>query len=205
MHFLRGLENTWTDIYDAPDQLAGLIDVLADMSIAAVERFAGFGADGYIFCDDWGPQHGLMVAPDSWRALWKPRYERVFRAVHEHGMVTFMHSCGDITSILDDLIEIGLDVVHMDQQENMGLDLLHERFSGRITFFSPVDIQNTMVNGSEDDIRTYCRRMVELLGTDRGGFIPRWYQDPEGAGHTRERVELMCRTFLQLSREHYGA
>ena len=75
--------------------------------------------------------------------------------------------------ILDDLIDAGLDVIHMDQQENMGLELLGRRFGGRITFFSPVDIQQTMYHGTLDDIRAYCHRMVELLGRPDGGFIPR--------------------------------
>jgi hypothetical protein len=113
-------------------------------------------------------------------------------------MFTFLHSCGYIVDILDDLIEIGLDVIQMDQQENMGLDLLGERFGGRITFYSPVDIQYTMVRGSLDDIRAYARRMVETLGRPDGGFIPKWYGDPRGAGHSREAIDAMCEEFLRL-------
>jgi len=201
VHFIRGLQNAWMDIYDAPDRLGQLIDILVEMNLYAIERFAEAGADGYIFCDDWGLQTGLMIAPEAWRAIWKPRYARIYRAAHEAGLLTFLHSCGNIVDILDDLIEIGLDVVHMDQQENMGLALLGERFGGRITFFSPVDIQNTMVNGSLDEIRAYCRDMVRLLGRPEGGFIPRWYSDPVGAGHRREAIDAMCEAFLRLSEE----
>ena len=102
---------------------------------------------------------------------------------------------------MDDLIEIGLDVIHMDQQENMGLEELGNRFRGRLTFFAPVDIQNTMVNGSMDDIRKYCRDMVRHLGTSKGGFIPRWYSDPVGAGHTQQAIDAMCREFLKLGNQ----
>ena len=86
----------------------------------------------------------------------------------------------------------------MDQQENMGLELLGERFGGRITFFSPVDIQATMAHGSLDEIRAYCHKMVKLLGRPRGGFIPRWYSDPVGAGHRPEAVDAMCEEFLRI-------
>ncbi len=202
VHFIRGLQNTWMDIYDAPEQLAALIDILVEMNLYAIERYAGAGADGYIFCDDWGLQNGLMIAPDKWREIWKPRYARIYRAAHDAGLLTFLHSCGNIVSILDDLIEIGLDVIHMDQQENMGLALLGERFGGRLTFFSPVDIQNTMVYGTLDDIRAYCRRMVKLLSRPGGGFIPRWYSDPAGAGHRQEAIDAMCTEFLHLAHTH---
>jgi len=202
VHFIRGLENAWLDIHSAPGKLGELIDILVEMNLYAIERYAAAGADGYIFCDDWGLQKSLMISPEAWRAIWKPRYARIYGAAHDAGLLTFLHSCGYIVDILDDLIEIGLDVIHMDQQENMGLDLLGDRFGGRITFFSPVDIQNTMVNGTLEDVRAYCGEMVRLLGRPEGGFIPRWYSDPVGAGHRQEAIDAMCQEFLRLSAEH---
>jgi uroporphyrinogen decarboxylase len=199
VHFIRGLENTWIDIYKNTENLASLLDILVEMNLYAIQRYAQADADGYIFCDDWGLQNRLMISPKSWRQLWKPRYARIFQAAHHAGLLTFLHSCGHITAILDDLIEIGLDVIHMDQQENMGLDLLGKRFSGRLTFFSPVDIQQTMAKGSLDDIRRYCWDMAKHLGTSRGGFIPRWYSDPNGAGHRPEAIRVMCEEFLKIS------
>ena len=198
VHFIRGLENTWMDIYLASDKLGRLIDTLVAMNLYAIERYTRSGADGYLFADDWGLQDRLMISPKAWREIWKPRYARVYRAAHEAGLLTFLHSCGNIVDILDDLIEIGLDVIQMDQQENMGLAILGERFGGRITFWCPVDIQNTMVNGSLDDIREYCRRMVNCLGRPNGGFIPKWYPDPVGAGHRQEAIDAMCQEFLDI-------
>ena len=138
----------------------------------------------------------------EWRAIWKPRYARIYRAAHDAGLLTFLHSCGYIVDILDDLIEVGLDVIHMDQQENMGLALLGERFGGRLTFYAPVDIQHTMAHGTLDEIRAYCRDMVRLLGRPEGGFIPRWYSDPVGAGHRQEAIDSMSQEFLRLSHLH---
>jgi hypothetical protein len=204
VHFLRGLENTWMDIYDAPERLGKLLDLLVEMNLVAIEKYAAEGVDGFIFCDDWGLQNRLMIAPDAWREIWRPRYARIYQAAHAAGMLTFLHSCGYIVAILDDLIESGLDVIHMDQQENMGLELLGQRFGGRLTFFSPVDIQQTMAHGSLDEIRAYCRQMVRLLGRPEGGFIARWYSDPVGAGHRQEAIDAMCEEFLRISDEQYG-
>lgn len=198
VHFIRGLENTWTDIYQAREQLCELIDILVEMNLFTIEKYAQAGVDGLIFCDDWGLQDRLMISPDKWRQIWKPRYERIYSAAHDKGMYTFLHSCGYIVDILDDLIEIGLDVIHMDQQMNMGLKLLGSRFGGRITFFSPADIQAIMTKDALDDIRIYCQDMVKTLGRPNGGFIPRWYEDPVGAGHSQEAVDAMCEEFLRI-------
>ncbi len=101
VHFLRGLENTWMDIYAAPEELARLIDILVEMNLYALERYVEAGADGYMWCDDWGLQNQLMISPESWQEIWRPRYARVYQAARDAGLLTFLHSCGDITSILD--------------------------------------------------------------------------------------------------------
>ena len=58
-----------------------------------------------------------------------------------------------------------------------------------------------MVRGTIDEIRAYCRRMVDLLGRPDGGFIPSWYSDPEGAGHRPEAIDAMCEEFLRIGEE----
>ena len=150
-----------------------------------------------MFCDDWGLQDRLMIDPDKWREIWKPAYAKIYKAAHEAGLQTFLHSCGYIIDILDDFIEIGLDVIQMDQQLNMGLDALSE-FAGKIAFWCPVDIQAVMCDHSPDEIRRYCHALVEKLGTPDGGFLPKWYGDPVGAGHSEEAVDAMCDEFLKI-------
>jgi hypothetical protein len=198
IHFIRGLENTWTDIYLEPENLRMLIDLLVDMNLKAIERYKTLGADGYMFCDDWGLQDKLMIDPEKWCEFWKPAYAKIYKAAHDAGMLTFLHSCGYIVEILDDLIDAGLDVIQMDQQQNMGLDLLSERFCGRITFWCPVDIQNMMCRGSLDEIRAYAREMFKKLSTPAGGFIAGYYGDPVGAGHSPEAIKVMCEEFVKL-------
>ena len=197
VHFLRGLENTWTDIYENPDKLCNLLDILADMNIKAIKHYANEKVDGYIFCDDWGLQNSLMINPEKWRELWKPRYKRIYEAAHEHDMDTFLHSCGYITEILGDLIDAGLDVVDMDQQENMGLKYLGDNFAGNLTFQAPADIQTILPTGNVDIIKNYVRNMKKILKTDKGGLIAKWYSDPTGVGHTKEAICAMCDAFME--------
>lgn len=204
LKFLRGVENGWTDPLEYPEETEELLDILVDLNLKAIKKCGELGVDGYFMIDDWGVQNSLIMPPLIFRKFWKPRYAKIFKAVHEMGMLSFLHSCGYIVEILDDLIEAGLDVIQMDQQENMGLELLGKRFGGRITFFSPVDIQNTMIFGTLDDIRNYCRKMVKHLWRPEGGFISRCYSDPVGAGHSPEAVKVMCEEFLKISREIYS-
>ncbi len=203
VHFLRGLENTWMDIYDEPEKLGALIDLLADMNVALIAKYAENGVDAIFMCDDWGLQDRLMIKPDSWYEIWQPRYARVFAAAHARGLKTLLHSCGYILDILPGLIDAGLDVIQMDQQVNMGLEAL-SRFRGRLTFFCPVDIQAVMPKNDLAEIRRYCRSLADAFATREGGFIADWYADPAAVGHSPEAVRAMCEEFGRISEALYG-
>ena len=187
-----------SNIYLESEKLKMLIDLLVDMNLKAIGHYKKFGADGYMFYDDWGLQDKLMIDPEKWREFWKPAYAKIYKAAHDAGMLTFLHSCGYIVEILDDLIAAGLDVIQMDQQQNMGLDLLGERFKGKITFWCPVDIQDVMCRGALEEIRAYAHEMFKKLSTPAGGFIAGYYSDPVGAGHSPEAIKAMCEEFVKL-------
>jgi uroporphyrinogen decarboxylase len=197
LEYLRGHVEGWTDPYTHPEELGRLLDKLADVAIDSARQLARIGVDGFFSCDDWGLQDRPMMSPELFREFFKPRYARVYRTVRELGMLTILHSCGHITELLDDLIEADLQVIQMDQQENMGVDELAGRFGGKLCFWCPVDIQKTMVSGSPGDIRNHARKLIESFGRFNGGFMAKWYPDPESAGHTQERISAMCEAFVK--------
>ena len=95
------------------------------------------------------------------------------------------------------LADAGLNVIQQDQQENMGLENLAKVAGGKLAFWCPVDIQNTMINGSLDDIRAYARKMIETLGPFNGGYISMAYTTPEDVNHTPEKLAAMCEAFRE--------
>ena len=205
LEYLRGHEQAWTDPYLFPNQLNCLLDKLADIAIDAIDNFAELGVDGIFSNDDWGIQDRPHVDPDIFREFWAPRYKRVYHHAHEKGILTFLHSCGYIIDLLPHFIEAELDVIQMDQQENMGIENLAKRVGGRICFWCPVDIQNVMVNRTTDDVKAYVRKLIDKLGCYNGGFIAKWYGDPEVVGHGWEKVTAMCEAFVEYGSIVYAA
>lgn len=61
-----------------------------------------------------------------------------------------------------------------------------------------VKIQAIMGSHSLDEIRAYCHALVNALSTPEGGFLPKWYPDPVGAGHSEDAVDAMCDEFLKI-------
>lgn len=102
-----------------------------------------------------------------------------------------------------ELIEANLNVIQMDQQENMGIENLSRRFGGRICFWCPVDIQNTMVNGSIEDVKNYAKKLIDYFGKFNGGFIAKWYPSPMAVGHSEEKIKAMAETFIEYGKIFY--
>ena len=114
-----------------------LTEKLADYVCALIPQLTGMGVDGVRIGDDWGFQDNLMVRPEVWRRLYKKHYRRIFETIRAHGFISAMHSCGRLTAILPDLIEIGLQVYHPLQPEAMDVApqnaiLAGYRFLGRV-------------------------------------------------------------------------
>ena len=197
LEYLRGHVEGWTDPYEHPKELGILLDKMADIAIDAVKHFAAIGANGIMSCDDWGLQDRPMVSPVIFREFFKPRYTKVYRYARKCGMLTFLHSCGYIIDLLDDFIDAGLQIIQMDQQENMGIEELSRRFGGRLCFWCPVDIQQTMIKGTLEDIRIYANKLIKAFGKFNGGFIAKWYPSPDAVSHSRERIAAMSEAFVK--------
>jgi hypothetical protein len=204
LEYLRGHQAAWTDPYEHPRELRALLNRLADIALTAIDHFAHIGAEGIVSADDWGLQDRPMVSPDVFAEFWKPVYHRVYRHAHKRGMLTFLHSCGHIADLLPHFIEAELDVIQMDQQQNMGVENLAERFGGKLCFWCPVDIQNTMVKGTVEDVRAYARKLIDSFGCFNGGFIAQWYGSPQAVQHSQEKIDAMSREFVEYGGRFYG-
>jgi len=173
--YLRILENYLADCAGDPGLVRRLNDLVSDIVLAQVDIYADLGADGLVFCEDWGTQERLLVSPAMWRSLFRPYFERLVSHAHERGLTVWMHSCGYVRDIIPDLVAIGMDVFQFDQPDLHTTDFL-ARFADRATFWCPVDIQTTLQTGDEGTIKAKAREMVEKLGRG-GGFIGKDYGD----------------------------
>jgi len=177
MRNLRKMENFLTDVILEQEHVIKLSNIVEQKLSEMIELYAQFDIDGIFFCEDWGTQDRLLVSPKLWRQLFKPAYERICKLVHSKGMLFFMHSCGYIYEILEDLIECGVDVFQFDQPTLMDINRISKFFNGRVSLFSSVDIQKHLPTGNKELIEKSARELVEKFFVNGGGFIARDYRD----------------------------
>jgi len=169
---IRGFEEALTDAVLRPDFYGELLDRLADLFVAFVNVWADVPADAIMFGDDWGYQQGVILGPERWRTFIKPRWARVYEAVHAQDKIVISHCCGSIADIMPDIVEIGLDVLESVQPEPRGMNPyeLKRRWGDRITFWGALGSQSTIQFGSPKEIQAEVRRLCAEMGRG-GGYI----------------------------------
>jgi uroporphyrinogen decarboxylase len=168
---IRGMENVLTDFLDHPGELKRLGRALVDFHVKAIRGLAASGVDGIFTSDDLGSQRALMMSPTTFRKILKPMYAEIIEETHGLGMHFWLHTCGNVLSIIDDFIDIGLDVIHPIQAHTMDYEVVAERFGGRISFLVGVDVQHLLPEGSPEDVRRGIRELVQTFRRPQGGLL----------------------------------
>ncbi|MGC9454365.1 MAG: uroporphyrinogen decarboxylase family protein [Phycisphaerae bacterium] len=206
---LRRLDNYLCDLVLEPDRVRRLNELVREELLKAIDRLADAGCDAVMFPEDWGTQEGLMISPAMWREFFAPEFEALAGRARQRGMNVIMHSCGKMTDIIEDLITLGVGCLQFDQPGVHGIDLLAERYGGRVAFWCPVDIQRTLQTRDPEKIRAAAKEMVEKLGgfgrdepnRPRGGFIAGNYPTPEAIGITQDLQNIACDAFVEFGQQ----
>ena len=200
MHALHGFENTLSDLYLDREGIEKLADRIVEVDLGLVEnlsrRFGG-RIHGLSFTDDWGTQQNVFIKPALWDEFFKPRYKRIFDAIHAAGWHVWMHSCGKVNAYLESLIDLGLDAVNLQQPRALGIEEIGAQFRGRICFESLCDIQHTLPFKGPDEIRDEARLILKHWATPEGGFILSDYGDGSAIGVPPETKRVMLDAFLE--------
>ena len=174
---VRCMENGLMDLLAEQEFAEAFLDRLCDTICTAQTLFlreVGDLIDVHFAADDLSGQNGPLIAPDLWRALIKPRQARIIATIKAHtDAPVFFHSCGAVTEFLDDLIDIGVDILNPVQVSAAGMDTaaLKQRYGSRLCFWGGgCDTQRILPYGTPAEVRAETRRRIADLAPG-GGFI----------------------------------
>lgn len=138
------------------------------------------------------------MSPECWREFFKPCLKRIidFYRSSLGGNVRFLlHSCGHVMPILEDLIEIGVDILHPVQSRANDLPEMRRRTAGRLTLCGAIDGQQVLPFGTVADVRREVFSKLDMLWED-GGYLP----CPEKElGVSRENLDAMTQAIREWS------
>jgi uroporphyrinogen decarboxylase len=169
---LRGLPRLLMDLVEDPDLADRLLEIPFRYHLAAARRLVALGVDMIWTGDDVGGQHGMLMAPRTWRRFLKPRMAEFIASLKRlnPGLKVAYHSDGNIEPIVPELIEIGLDVLNPIQPGSMDPVKLKRQYGDKLCFWGTIDEQYTLPFDTPAAVRRQVLDRVTTVGRS-GGLI----------------------------------
>ena len=170
--YMRGMDKLLIDMVQNISFVDTLMDRILEFYIPAGKKIAGMGVDIIWTGDDLGMQTGMIISPDMFRRFIKERYRLLISEIkrsNKNIKIAF-HSDGYITPIIEDLIEIGVDILNPVQPKCMDPKEIKDRFGNYISFMGTIDEQEVLPFGSIEDLKIEIDNRIENVGYN-GGLI----------------------------------
>ncbi len=173
---VRGPAQFLADLLAEPELAGAILDRILDYNIELVKRFlAAVGDKIHVVkvSDDLGSQDNLLISPRLYRRMIKPRQAKFLAAIHAQTSARVLyHSCGAVSQLIDDFVEIGVDILNPIQVSARGMDTegLGKTYAGKIAFWGAVDNQRAISCGAPEAVTADVRKRVSDLGA-RGGYV----------------------------------
>lgn len=173
---MRGLEQGFMDLLEAPELVDAAIGKIFDFHYAINERLfeAGGGRiDITYVAEDLGSQSSLLMSLDLVRKILLPRIKKMIQLAHDHGIKVLYHTDGAARPVIPLLIEAGIDALNPIQWRCPGMERegLARDFGEKIAFHGAVDNQQTLPFGTPQDVRDEVCENVRIFGKGRGYII----------------------------------
>lgn len=175
--WLRGNEQFLKDLYVNRELIEELLDLVLENQLEIIKAYLESldNVDIYLYADDYGNQDRLMMRPQMWREMIKPRVRKLISSIKKSfpTIKIQLHSCGSILPIIPDLIEIGFDILNPVQPNAKNMDhvLFKEKYGNKLCFHGGFDIQYTLPKGTQEEIFKEVERVVTSLGSNKTGYI----------------------------------
>lgn len=200
LHYLIGFEDALTAFYEYPEDVHELFEEITQLKLKVIHKVKEY-YDPDIFSphDDWGTNLNMFFPPDIWREFIKPHVKRLVDECHSVGMLYEQHTCGHVTQILGDMVEIGVDIAELQscndlagfKKEYGNAMILKGCFNNQV-----LNAPNITPEAAAKEVR---KTLLDCAVG--GGFASNAYGCP---GATPEIKEVVLKEFDWFNREFYG-
>jgi uroporphyrinogen decarboxylase len=175
--FLRGFDSWLMDMYDNPRFYHALCERLLEVDLRYLETFLPPIADHIdllLMGEDLGSQRSLFMSPEMYREFCKPYQRRWIEAARQLAPKAriVLHTCGNVSAIIPDFIQIGVDVLNPVQPRAAMMEpwRIKRDFGDALSFLGGFDIQELLPFGTLSQILDGARELIDTYGPG-GGFV----------------------------------
>ena len=171
---LRGMQQAMLDLALHPKAAYKMMGRCADFAATLSQQAIGrFPLDMLWTGDDVASQRSMLMSPTAWRDLIKPHLAGVTSIAKQKGLWVAYHCCGSIPEIIEDLIEIGVDILNPIQYGCPGMEArsLKAQYGSRLAFMGGVDTQDQLPRATALEVANTTARLIDTMTAGGGGYI----------------------------------
>ena len=170
--YLRGLTQSLIDLIQNKDIAHKIMDMSVEYHLELGFNLIDRGVDMLWLADDLGGEFSLLMSPDTFREMIKPKMNYMINNLRKRkkDIKIAFHSDGYIEPIIEDLIEVGVDVLNPIQPESMNPADVKKRYGKRLSLWGTISTQRNLPFGSIEDIENEVKERIKTCGSE-GGFI----------------------------------
>jgi uroporphyrinogen decarboxylase len=159
---LFGYENLSYLLYDDPALVKAVVDRVGELVYGFYEKLIGLpNLAGFFQGDDMGYKSSTLVSPKVLREYILPWHKKLAKLAHDNGLIYMLHCCGNIESIMGDLInDVKIDAKHSFEDEAMPVTAAKKKYGDKIGILGGVDVDK-LCRLPEDELRKYVRNILE--------------------------------------------
>jgi uroporphyrinogen decarboxylase len=167
--FLRGMANFLVDMIENPTLVHELIEVTLAHDIRAMQRVVQAGVDVIIFGDDYADKNSPLMSPRHFKEFILPGLKRCVDAAHAAGAYVIKHTDGNIMSIIDMIIDTGIDGLNpIEPAAGMDIGLLKQRYGKRIALIGNIDCGHLLCQAAPEEVRRVTRETMQVAAPGGG-------------------------------------
>ena len=115
--------------------------------------------------DDWGFKTQTMISPDMLRQFVFPWHKRIVETIHQNGKYAILHSCGNLSEVIDDIVEeLKYEAKHSFEDNILPVEEAWKLWHERIAILGGIDM-DFLVRRKPEEIKERCREMLKLTGS----------------------------------------
>ncbi len=161
-----GIETFGLALYDNRAFIEAVLDIYYDWAEIVAERACQMGFDVFVSTDDLAHKSGPFFSPHVFRELIWPRHRRVAQKIT---LPWFMHSDGDLTLLLDDIVGLGVAGLHPIEKGAMDISAVKQAYGDRLCLLGNVDL-NLLGRGTPEEVEREVQELIRTVGPS-GGYI----------------------------------
>lgn len=144
-----------------------VIERYTEWNIQVVEGLQPLGFDFLMSYDDIAFNSGPMFSPATLREVFLPKLQPLFNAIN---VPWVYHSDGDLATIMDDLIGMGICGIMSFQPDVMDIKAMKDKYGDRIAVWGNIDLHYTLTRGTVAETIAEVKQRLREVGPG-GGYI----------------------------------